>query len=101
MASDKRHRMAVRLSTELRTALTLSAERSGLPEATQAMVLLRTALARTMESREYADRLAAARRERTRGDFLGDLVSAAEELARDGKTRGLPAADAEGAEAVQ
>jgi hypothetical protein len=65
----RHNRIAVTVSEGMRVALDVLAERNGLPLSTQAMVLLRQSLDRTMSSDAVQSRLARHRAERTAAEW--------------------------------
>jgi len=68
-------RIAVTLSPAMRIALELLAERSGLAPSTQAMVVMRSALDRTIHSAECQQRIAARRGAWTTAERIYDATS--------------------------
>ena len=68
-------RIAVTLSPAMLTALELLAERSGLSVSTQAMVVLRAGLDRTIHSTEGQERIRAARASFTRDERIYEATT--------------------------
>jgi len=65
-------RVYVTVTREMRVALEWLSERSGLAPTTQAMVLLRQALDRTINGREVQERIKSERAQRTSGQWNND-----------------------------
>jgi len=67
---QKERRLQVTVSPAMMVALDILRERSGLPRATQALAVMRSALDRTIHSAECQDRLRAAGAYSTRNDWM-------------------------------
>jgi hypothetical protein len=74
----RRNRIMVTISPAMHCALELLAERTGIPLATQAAVVLRMALDRTIQSAEGRARLRARLTGRTRNEWVEDTVDGVE-----------------------
>ena len=70
MGAHRADRVGIVLSPDMIVALSILSEKSGLPFATQAMVSLRQALARTIDSEECRERLRVAGAFQTRAEWL-------------------------------
>lgn len=71
----RQYRVQVTVSTPMRIALELLADRTGLTPSTQAMVLLRQALARTMESEACQVRVRQHNAQRNAGTWAADTTT--------------------------
>ena len=72
----RQDRLQVTVSPEMSVALGLLAERTGLQVSTQAMVLLRQALDRTIHSAECEERLRQRRADQTAAQWREDAAAA-------------------------